>query len=179
MIQYVVLAILVGTACAAPAAEPEAAPHHATQPHGASAHETSAHETAPAHESLAHAPIAIEAVEHEINDAPASPAHVEHASGPFSGPSSGSFSGPSSGLSSSGPSPVPAAKQLLIAEYPLLKTPASTAKLTPVATSFVAPIPPLTYAAAPAVLTSYPAWGGLAALPASYSIEQHGYHITY
>lgn len=131
------MAILVGTACAAPAAEPEAAPHHATQPHGAPAHETSAHETAPAHEPLAHAPIAIEAVEHEINDAPASPDH----------------SGLSSGQSS-GPSPVPAAKQLLIAEYPLLKTPASTAKLTPVATSFVAPIPPLTYAAAPAVLTS-------------------------
>ncbi|KAG8038893.1 hypothetical protein G9C98_003200 [Cotesia typhae] len=79
----------------------------------------------------------------------------------------------------SGPSPVPAAKQLLFAEYPLLKTPASTGKLTPVATSFVAPIPPLTYAAAPAVLTSYPAWSGLAALPATYSIEQHGYHITY
>ncbi|CAD6224756.1 GSCOCG00005537001-RA-CDS [Cotesia congregata] len=173
MIQYIVLAVLIGSACSAPAAEPNPAPHHGThEAHGIQAHGTQAHE-APAHESPAHEPIAIEAVEHELNDAPISSAHEEHPGHP------GHIGHSGHGEHGSGPSPVPAAKQLLIAEYPLLKTPASTGKLTPVATSFVAPIPPLTYAAAPAVLTSYPAWSGLAALPATYSIEQHGYHITY
>ncbi|XP_015122700.1 uncharacterized protein LOC107045083 [Diachasma alloeum] len=76
--------------------------------------------------------------------------------------------------------PVPSAKQLLLAEAPLLKTPASTAKLTPLAAPIIAPISPLAYAApGPAILAPFPAWNGLTAYPATYSIEQHGYHITY
>uniref|UniRef100_A0A0C9QD33 Uncharacterized protein n=1 Tax=Fopius arisanus TaxID=64838 RepID=A0A0C9QD33_9HYME len=48
---------------------------------------------------------------------------------------------------------VPSAKQLLLADAPLLKTPASTAKLTPLAAPIIAPISPLAYAAAgPAIL---------------------------
>ncbi|XP_043282102.1 cyclin-dependent kinase inhibitor 1C-like [Venturia canescens] len=83
------------------------------------------------------------------------------------------------------PEPKPAPKPLSLIST--LKTPASTAKLTPIAapiaSPLIAPISHITYSApalphiAPYAYTySAPL---LAAAPASYSIEQHGYNIVY
>ncbi|XP_018306333.1 uncharacterized protein [Mycetomoellerius zeteki] len=88
------------------------------------------------------------------------------------------------GLAWSAPAPAPR-PLTLVSE---LKTPASTAKLTPlvapiapIATPVIAPISRLAYAApvlsqvSPYAYYSAP----IAEIPSSYSIEQHGYHITY
>ncbi|XP_011881943.1 PREDICTED: uncharacterized protein LOC105569817 [Vollenhovia emeryi] len=88
------------------------------------------------------------------------------------------------GLAWSAPAPAP--KPLTLVSE--LKTPASTAKLTPlvapiapIATPVIAPISRIAYAApvlpqvSPYAYYSAP----IAEIPSSYSIEQHGYHITY
>ncbi|XP_032673134.1 uncharacterized protein LOC116845014 [Odontomachus brunneus] len=94
------------------------------------------------------------------------------------------------GLAWSAPAPAPKAapapKPLtLISE---VKTPASTTKLAPlvapIATPLIAPISRLAYAApvlsqiSPYAYT-YSAPIAPVEIPSSYSIEQHGYHITY
>ncbi|XP_012533061.1 uncharacterized protein LOC105834827 [Monomorium pharaonis] len=84
------------------------------------------------------------------------------------------------GLAWSAPAPAPAPKPLTLVSE--LKTPASTAKLTPlVAAPVIAPVARLAYASpilpqiSPYAYYSAP----IAEIPSSYSIEQHGYHITY
>ncbi|KAH0947422.1 hypothetical protein HN011_011204 [Eciton burchellii] len=92
------------------------------------------------------------------------------------------------GLACSAPAPAPKAapapKPLtLISE---LKTPASTTKLAPliapIATPVIAPISRIAYSAPVLSQVSpyaYAYSAPIAEIPSSYSIEQHGYHITY
>ncbi|KAI4489163.1 hypothetical protein M0804_004661 [Polistes exclamans] len=89
------------------------------------------------------------------------------------------------GLAWSAPAPAPKPAPAP-APYPLsviseIKTPASTAKLTPLIAPIASPLisrlallpqlTPYTY--------TYSAPVELAAVPSTYSVEQHGYHITY
>ncbi|XP_011268830.1 uncharacterized protein LOC105258938 [Camponotus floridanus] len=85
------------------------------------------------------------------------------------------------GLAWSAPAPKPLT---LVSE---LKTPASTAKLAPLAVApiaapVIAPISRIAYAAPVLSQVSpyaYTYSAPIAEVPSSYSIEQHGYHITY
>ncbi|XP_029171379.1 classical arabinogalactan protein 10-like [Nylanderia fulva] len=93
------------------------------------------------------------------------------------------------GLAWSAPAPdpkaAPAPKPALALLQPELKTPASTTKLTPlvapIAAPVIAPISRIAYTAP--VLSQIPYAYAYSApigeIPSSYSIEQHGYHITY
>jgi hypothetical protein len=179
-----------------PIAIPKAAPQHAS-PNPAVAVKSAASLPSPAHASPAHASPSHSSPSH------ASPSHASAAPGPIAAVKSAPHSVPAPVASELGaqgsigaPEPivaaiaeqteqvqpaaiaVPSSKQLLYVE-PILKTPASTAKLAPLGGTYIQPIAPLTYSAAPSILAPFPAWNGLAAIPATYSIEQHGYHITY
>lgn len=141
-----VIAILLGVCSAAPhadpvpvahaapepAAAPAAAPAPAPIPHPAPAIEAKSAAAIPEVKSAIQAPVPVAVSPIGEEQQPAliqSPVAAEHQLVPG----------------------IPSGKQLFI-EAPLLKTPASTAKLTPLATPLITPVAPLTYAAAPAIL---------------------------
>ncbi|XP_012218349.1 uncharacterized protein [Linepithema humile] len=87
------------------------------------------------------------------------------------------------GLAWSAPTSVPVAIPKSLALVTDLKTPASTTKLAPlvapVGTPVFAPLSRLAYAPVLPQLSPYAYSVPIAEIPSSYSIEQHGYHITY